>query len=330
MSLVVMKFGGTSVATPENRQRVIRHVGRELKNGRNVVVVVSAMGRKGAPYATDTLLSLLKGRDALTKDLLASCGETISACVLADELREAGIRAIPFTAESAGIRTDSSFGSAEILGMETGAVRSALARGLVPVITGFQGRTAEGLVTTLGRGGSDTSAVAVAGYLKADAADIYTDVPGIAKADPRLVPEPAFMDSVSARDMLILAQWGSGVIHPRAIRTAMDLHVPVLRVRSTFGEGCGTVIGGETKDPFSGIAVLRGPQKLSEMGIPDGAELSEGEAVITLVYHGLPGEIRALLAEKEVIADGSVFRVRVGEEEVLRTVRALYEACRKG
>jgi aspartate kinase len=176
--IVVMKFGGTSVAEAEGRAAAIRRIRRVQDEGCAAVVVVSAMGRRGQPYATDTLLSLAPEGDAAGRDLLMSCGETISACVMASDLLEHGVRAVPMSGADARIRTDGAFGRAEITGMDVSAVAALLEEDAVPVITGFQGLGPDGRVTTLGRGGSDTSAVEIAGYLGAREALIFTDVPG--------------------------------------------------------------------------------------------------------------------------------------------------------
>lgn len=259
MALVVMKFGGTSVANEENRSHAIAHIRAELEQGNRVVAVVSAMGRMGAPYATDTLLSLVgKDVDLLTRDLLVSCGETISACVFAHELTKSGIPARPFTGEGAGVRTTDVHDTAEIIGMDTTNVLAALEEGFVPVITGYQGRTSKGMTATIGRGGSDTSAVIIGGYLKADTVDIYTDVPGIAKTDPRIVPYAAFMDQISSEDMLYLANWGASVIHPKAVAAGIRFGVPTLRVRSTFDDKPGTGILAQCAgEGFLGVALVK-------------------------------------------------------------------------
>lgn len=324
MSLIVMKFGGTSVATAESRAAAIGHVKAELQSGNRVVVVVSAMGRKGAPYATDTLLSLLRGEDLLVKDQLISCGETISACVFADELVQSGVKARPFTGESARILTDDVFGSASVTDMDPGPLNEALDSGVVPVVTGFQGRTPDRFTTTLGRGGSDTSAVLIGGYLKADVVDIYTDVPGVAEADPRIVPEAAFLNAISQRDMLTLARWGSGVIHPKAVQAAMDFRVPLLRVRSTFDSAPGTAIGGEEVSGLAGIAVLKEPAKAPEEGRGFAAALPEGSAVITAVYHGGGGPLLEAAGLRAAETEGDVFRFVCSREEIPDRAKELY------
>lgn len=259
MSLIVMKFGGTSVATPENRALAFHHVMREINSGNRVTVVVSAMGRKGAPYATDTLISLLQEqKDSSIKDLLISCGETISACVFADGLNSLGIPAMSFGASTLRLRTEGTFGSSNITSMDPTLIHQALEKNIVPVITGFQGLNEDGWVTTIGRGGSDTSAVAIGNFIGADSVDIYTDVPGIAKADPRIVSEATFLDSIPSDDLLQLAFWGSGVIHPRAVSSFISSDLKSLKIRSTFLASEGTKVLKETeRPPFSGLAVLK-------------------------------------------------------------------------
>lgn len=323
MSLIVMKFGGTSVATAESRAAAIGHVKAELQSGNRVVVVVSAMGRKGAPYATDTLLSLLRGEDLLVKDQLISCGETISACVFADELVQSGVKARPFTGESARILTDDVFGSASVTDMDPGPLNEALDSGVVPVVTGFQGRTPDRFTTTLGRGGSDTSAVLIGGYLKADVVDIYTDVPGVAKADPRIVPDAAFMDTISQRDMLTLAQWGSGVIHPKAVQAAMDFRIPLLRIRSTFDDKIGTAIGTDETPGLAGIAVLMETDKIPEAGRTFVRTLPAGRSIMTLIYHGDASIVLRTVAGYPLNVEEDVFHIGIRQEDAQKETRRI-------
>lgn len=328
MALVVMKFGGSSVATAESRAAAIDHIKDELQHGNQAVVVVSAMGRRGDPYATDTLLSLVRGGDLLLKDLLASCGETISACVFADELNRSGIPAKPFTGESAHIQTDVSFGKASVTAIDTEAIMSTLKQGVTPVITGFQGRTPEGETTTLGRGGSDTSAALIGGYLQADIVDIYTDVPGVAIADPRIVPEADFMDSISQEDMKTLAEWGSMVIHPKAIQAAMDFDVPLLRVRSTFDDKTGTAIGRENTSGFAGIAVLKDPVNVPEEDLGFIDQLPEDYTVITAVCHDgtEPGSFKGY----PVMRHGDAIHAAVPKMKTAETAIKLYNEYKGG
>ena len=323
MGLVVMKFGGSSVATSESRAAAIGHIRKELQQGNQVVIVVSAMGRKGAPYATDTLLSLVKGTDPLMKDLVSSCGETISACVFADELNQKGIPARPFTGESAHILTDSVFGKASVTSMDTEPISEALSQGIVPVITGFQGRTTDGETTTLGRGGSDTSAALIGGYLGADIVDIYTDVPGVARADPRIVPDAEFMDSISQEDMKILAEWGSLVIHPKAVQAAIDFEVPLLRVRSTFDDTLGTAIGREDTPGFAGIAVLKDPVNVPDEDQEFIRQLPEDSTVITAICHG--GKEPYLPEDTPVLRRGDVIHMAVSKPKTAETAIKLYK-----
>lgn len=334
MALVIMKFGGTSVANAENRRAAIAHVRAELDKGNQAVAVVSAMGRKGAPYATDTLISLLEhNEDLLTRDLLISCGETISACVFANELTNSGIPARPFTAESAGIQTDDRFGSAEIVNMDAKNIRRALDTGIVPVITGFQGRTADGMTTTIGRGGSDTSAVIIGGYLGADAVDIYTDVNGIAKTDPRIVPYADFMEQVSSADMLTLASWGAGVIHPKAVSAGVKFQIPVLRVRSTFSFEEGTVIQRDYEgDGLTGVALLKNIQANDAGDIClNGryyAVKEKGDmAIVTALCHGVTEEQIKTLEEMglETITNGAVVQTLTSMKRADAVVKSFYD-----
>lgn len=259
MNIVVVKFGGTSVATEEGRLKAISHITSLRNEGKSVVVVVSAMGRKGAPYATDTLISLLdKNSKQDTMDLLISCGEVISACVFADNLVQKGIDAIAITGGQAGIITNGVFGEADIFDMDTKRIKAELYEGKVVVVTGFQGVSARNEITTLGRGGSDTSAVVIGGFLKAESVHIFTDVPGIAVIDPRVVPKARFMDYVDMQHMYVLACWGAGIIHPRAIKEAKKYDMDVF-VRSTFDNGPGTKLIKNSKSDFGpvGIALMR-------------------------------------------------------------------------
>jgi aspartate kinase len=291
--MIVQKFGGTSVSSLENRKLAMKHIKRELDLGNKVVAVVSAMGRSGAPYATDTLISLVRGKDPVIRDLIMSCGETISACVFADMLNSEGIPSEVFTGENAGILTEGEFGSSRIVALDRKKVFDALDSGKTAVITGFQGRTKDGRVTTLGRGGSDTSAVMIGGLLGAQRVDIYTDTPGIAKADPRIIKDACYLEKVNCDDMYTLASWGSGVIHPSAVEYAKRFGIPVT-VRSTFEDTEGTrIVPGPAGDGFIGLAVLKNLSE-SENGdfvIENGKRFYKSEsgefAVITALTEGL-------------------------------------------
>ncbi|MGL4819595.1 MAG: aspartate kinase [Bacilli bacterium] len=245
MKLIVQKFGGTSVRDDEGRSRALLHIRRALDEGYKPVVVVSAMGRAGEPYATDTLLGLVNGSytniSKREQDLLMSCGETISAVVFSEMLNQHGIKATAFSGGEAGFVTTDDWTNAKIVEMRTDRLLRAFEDVDVVVVTGFQGRTIDGSVTTLGRGGSDTSASALGVALQASYIDIFTDVEGVMTADPRIVANAQTMDVVSYTDICNLAYQGAKVIHPRAVELAMHGNVP-LRVRSTYSESTGTLV----------------------------------------------------------------------------------------
>lgn len=244
-NILVQKFGGTSLSTPEARVHVLRHIKRELAEQVKLVIVVSAMGRSGDPYATDTLLesTVLNGSipSPRERDLLMGCGEMISAVTLSGILNSEGIASIVLTGAQAGFITDDNFGNARILAVRPDRVSRELESGKVVIVTGFQGQSEAGDLTTLGRGGSDTSATALGAALHADMVDIYTDVNGILTADPRIVEDAKPLAYVSYNEICNMAHQGAKVIHPRAVEIAMQAQVPV-RVRSTFGDTEGTLV----------------------------------------------------------------------------------------
>ncbi len=241
--IVVMKFGGTSVATPEGRSALASRVVAAIEAGSAPVVVVSAMGRAGDAYATDTLLGLVEGlpADARERDLLASAGEIVSAVVIAHELRAAGIDARAFTGADAGIATDGVFGSATITEVYPGALLSAIDRGVVPVVAGFQGVDDAGTLTTLGRGGSDTTACALGVALLAETVEIYTDVDGVMSADPRTCEDATVLEVIRADELFQMARHGSRVVHTPAAELALGSGLAV-RVRNTFSAHPGTLV----------------------------------------------------------------------------------------
>lgn len=259
--VLVQKFGGTSVATPERRALVIEHVRRAREKGFAVAIVVSAMGRRGDPYATDTLLAWLTSDgsavDPRDYDLIFTTGEAISAAVMAHWLRAAGIPAVAMTSAQAGIYTDGHHQEAEILTIDPAHLVEAMVRGEVPVITGAQGVALGTLeYTTLGRGGSDTTGVAVGAALHADLVEIFTDVEGVAMADPRAVPGARFVHQISFDSMYELARFGATVMHPRAIAAARGGNIRLV-VRSTFSDATGTLIADVPDEgPVAGVAVL--------------------------------------------------------------------------
>lgn len=246
MRILVQKFGGSSLTTKQSREQVISHITREYNNGYAVVVVVSAMGRLGEPYATDTLLELVYSEkeplSSRERDLLLCCGETISAVTLCAMLQERGLPAHVYTGAGAGIITDEQFGNAKILEIRPKALIASLEAGAIVIVTGFQGVSEAGELTTLGRGGSDTSATALGAALTAEIVDIYTDVVGVLTADPRIVTGAKPLSAVSYAEICNLAREGAKVIHPRAVEIAQQARLPI-RIRSTFSEDTGTWIG---------------------------------------------------------------------------------------
>lgn len=245
MKIIVQKFGGTSVSTKERREMVVSKVREAIGEGYAPVVVVSAMGRKGEPYATDTLLSLIddefKKNNKLATDLLMCCGEMISTVVVSNELMKYGIDAVPLTGGQAGILTDSNYSSADFVDVTPKMILEVVAKGKVPVVAGFQGCDKEGHFTTLGRGGSDTSAAVLGVALAAYQVDIYTDVDGIMTADPRIVGEAELIKKISYNEIFQLADHGAKVIHPRAVEIAMRGNVP-LAIKNTMSSSKGTII----------------------------------------------------------------------------------------
>jgi len=245
MRIIVQKFGGTSLSTSQAKQRVIQHIKRERDNGYAVVVVVSAIGRRPDPYATDTLLDLLQpyahNLHMNERDMLLSCGELISATLIGAQIRSEGIPAVVFSGGEAGIETDEEFGSAKITAIKPERIMKALNAGQVVVVAGFQGMTKQGAITTLGRGGSDTSATALGAALNAEIVDIYTDVNGILTADPKLVSDAKPIAKVSYAEICHMAREGAKVVHPRAVEIAQQARIPV-RIRSTFSEDEGTLV----------------------------------------------------------------------------------------
>lgn len=270
MGIRVLKFGGTSVGTPEARRRAAHRVVSTLEAGQKPVVVVSAPGRKGDPYATDTLLEVLAQVDPETipedreVDLLAACGEIFSAVLFSQTLKSMGLRARTLRGGQAGIRTDGVYGNARIVSVYPVSILKAVEQGVVPVICGFQGvyvgpdREPGAELTTLGRGGSDTTAAAVGVAVEAEQIEIYTDVDGIKVADPKLIPQAPTLRTVSYEEVAEMAYWGAGVLHPRAAEIATKNGLP-LRVRSTFSDDEGTQVRQTLDSPRSltGLACRR-------------------------------------------------------------------------
>ena len=274
MSLFVQKFGGTSVASVERIEHVARRIIAVREQGHDVVVVVSAMGD-----STDTLVSLYEDvayTDMAARremDVLLSTGEQVTISLLSMVLMKMGTRARSFTGRQAGIKTDKGHTKARIIDIDVAELQSALTDGVIPVVAGFQGTDGEGNITTLGRGGSDTTAVALAAVLKADECQIYTDVEGVFTTDPRVVEGARCLSEVTFEEMLELASLGSKVLHTRAVEFASKYEVP-LRVLSTFDEDRpGTLITREDESMeqpiISGIAFTRDEAKLTVLGVKD-------------------------------------------------------------
>jgi len=269
--ILVQKFGGTSVSTPERRQLVVGHVRRAREQGYDVALVVSAMGRRGDPYATDTLLDLLRVDACPLRPsdytLMFVTGEIISAALMSHTLNRAGIPAVGMTGAQARVFTDGHPTEAEILEIDVSRLRHHLDRGEVPVVTGGQGIERESFdYNTLGRGASDTSGVSVGVSLGAERVEIFTDVDGVASADPRVVPGAGTIGRISFERAHELARFGAKVIHPRAVRVGWKSQTPIV-VRSTFSSAPGTWIGAEHDEaPFSGIAALNGMETVTVPG----------------------------------------------------------------
>lgn len=267
--IIVQKFGGTCLQTAEKRSMACERIQDALDAGYQVVAVVSAMGRKGEPYATDTLIGLARGifEEVAPRelDLLLSCGEIISAVLMVQELRRIGIPAMALSGGQAGIITDNSFGNAKILAIDPSHVKRHLDEGKVVVVAGFQGRTESGDITTLGRGGSDTTATALGAALHAAFVEIYTDVEGIMTADPRIVEDAKTIPVVRYDEVAQLAWEGAKVIHPRAVEIAHRAQIPVW-VRSMKKDSKKTLVTGGEKHgkpwadgkPVTGVAYRSG------------------------------------------------------------------------
>lgn len=244
-NIVVQKFGGSSVATAERREQVIDKIINAINQGYRPVIVVSAIGRDGAPYATDTLINFAQDVhetiDPRAKDLLMSCGEVISTVIITQALRKRGYEAEPLTGAQASIITDENFGDTRIKEINARRILDVLEDKKIPIVAGFQGISESGEITTLGRGGSDTTACALGAALHAEMVEIYTDVEGVMTADPRIVPNAKTLKHVTYNEVCELAYQGARVLHPRAAEIAMRERVPVI-VRSTFSDAQGTVI----------------------------------------------------------------------------------------
>lgn len=291
MALLVHKYGGTSVGTIERIHRVADKVAKAKEEGHSLVIVLSAMSGE-----TDRLITLAhevtKNPDEREMDMLLSTGERVTIALLAMELRGRGIDARSFTGRQVGIITDSAHTKARIARVAADRIREALKQGVIPIVAGFQGVNEQSDVTTLGRGGSDLTAVALAAALKADRCVIYTDVDGIYTADPNIVPAARRLDKISYEEMLELASLGAKVLQSRSVEFAAKFNVPV-EVQSSFNEGKGTLVVKEDADmervTVASVTGDRNQAKLTIVGVPD--------------RPGIAARIFGPIAEANVIVD---------------------------
>ena len=277
MALVVQKYGGSSVADAESVKRVARRIVETKNEGNDVVVIVSAMGD-----TTDELIDLAEqvspnppGREL---DMLLTAGERISMAVLAMAIHDLGVEARSYTGSQAGLITDSSHGRARIIDVTPGRIQAALADGAIPIVAGFQGVAQDTKdITTLGRGGSDTTAVALAAALNADVCEIYTDVDGVFSADPRIAPKARQVPRITYEEMLELAANGAKILHLRCVEYARRFDLPI-HVRSSFSSKQGTFVVSDKSVPegeaveqpiIAGVAHDLGDAKVTVVGVPD-------------------------------------------------------------
>jgi aspartate kinase len=291
MALVVQKYGGTSVGNLEKIANVARKVIRTKEEGNDVVVVLSAMSGE-----TDRLIQLAQKAadepDPREYDSLISTGEQVTVTLLAIMLNGMGCRAKSFLGFQVRVRTDQAFKKARILDVDTEAIRAELKKGVIVVVAGFQGIDSENNITTLGRGGSDTSAVALAAALKADVCDIYTDVDGVYTTDPNICSNARRLDRITYDEMLEMARAGAKVLQPRSVELAKKFNVPVY-VKSSFTDEGGTLVTWEEKEMekevVSGVTYDRDQAKITVIHVPD--------------RPGVAARIFTPLSEKNIVVD---------------------------
>ena len=307
MALIDKKFGGTSVGSTEKIMNVAKRIIAEKKPGDQIVMVVSAMGD-----TTDDLIQLAKGINAnpyqytREMDMLLTTGEQVSISLLTMAFKTLGQKAISLTGAMVGMRTNSVHTKGKIVDIKPARVKEELDKGKIVVVAGFQGTDSKGDPVTLGRGGSDTSAVALAGALKADACEIYTDVDGIYSADPRIIPDARKMKEITYDEMLEMARLGAGVMQPRSVEMGKYFNIPI-HVRSTFTSKPGTMIREaytmEEKDfLIRGVAHDNNVAKIAVLGVPNNP--------------GIAHTIFAALAEKNIAVDMIVQSIRNIEKNV--------------
>ncbi len=324
MALIVQKYGGSSVADAEKIKNVARRVAATKEKGNQVVVVVSAMGK-----TTDELISLAhqvnEQPDERELDVLLSTGETVSSTLLALALKSLGHEAISLSGAQAGIRTDAVYSQARILSVEVHRIVKELGEGKIVIVAGFQGITRDMDITTLGRGGSDTTAVATAASLGADICEIYTDVEGVYTADPRFVPEARKLKEISYEETLELAAYGAKVLHPRAVELGELFNIPIL-VASSFTEAPGTLIHGgtymEVRNKVRGIVHDLDVAKITILGVPD------RPGIATVIFEPLAKEN---ISVDTIVQNASVERVTdltftVAKSDLDKAMRAVEPA----
>ncbi|PKM83521.1 MAG: aspartate kinase [Firmicutes bacterium HGW-Firmicutes-13] len=309
MSLIVQKYGGTSVADVDLIRKAAQRAARVHREGNQVVVVVSAMG-KTTDKLLEILYSLTREPSERELDVLLSTGEQVSISLLAAALHTMGVGAVSLTGSQAGIITDSNHCRARILDIKKERIESELKAGKVVIVAGFQGADFKGEITTLGRGGSDTTAVALAAVLNADVCEIYTDVNGVYTIDPNMVPEARKLPFISYDEMLEMANMGAKVMHPRAVEFGKKYKVKI-HVRSSFNEEAGTIIrevtSVEEKYIVSGIACDVNLAKIAIIGVPD--------------KPGIAARIFTSIADEGINVDLIVQSIRKdGENDILFTV----------
>lgn len=304
MALYVKKFGGSSVATPEKMRNIARRVLSERQPGDQIVIVVSAMGD-----STDDLLALAgqvtKEHYGREMDMLLTTGEQVSIALMALTFQAMGIPAVSLTAAQAGILAEGAYSKADIVDVRPDRVFRELADGKIVIVAGFQGVNRDGDVVTLGRGGSDTTAVALAGAMHADMCEIFTDVDGVYSADPRYVPDAVKIDEITNEEMLEMARLGAGVMQPKSVEMGMRYHIPI-HVRSTFTKDAGTIIREDstmdlTQFAVRGVAQDANIAKVAVLGVPN------VPGVAYNVFHAL--------AENHVSVDMIVQSIRSNETD---------------
>ncbi|MEK5098656.1 aspartate kinase [Bacillus sp. FSL W8-0848] len=323
MGLIVQKFGGTSVGSVEKILNVSNRVIEEKKRGHDVVVVVSAMGK-----STDSLVALAKEiteqPSRREMDMLLTTGEQVTISLLTMALQEKGYKAVSYTGWQAGIQTENIHGNARIIDIETAKLKERLKEGKIVVVAGFQGVTEGGEITTLGRGGSDTTAVALAAALKADKCDIYTDVPGVFTTDPRYVKTARKLAGISYDEMLELANLGAGVLHPRAVEFAKNYQVP-LEVRSSTEKEAGTLI--EEESSMEENLVVRGIAFEDQITRVTVCGLSSGLTTLSTIFTTLAKQnINVDIIIQSVTSTSQTsISFSVKTEDLSRTVQVLEE-----